>query len=57
MYETIGCERIIDTFASRELRIPDKRGLENDIERHSVKKGTGLELRKRRHNRKKRTVI
>lgn len=50
-------ERIVDTFAARDLRMPDKKGVENNIGRYSVEKGTGLELRKRRHNKKKRTII
>lgn len=50
-------ERIKDTFAARSLQIPEKRSTNNDIRRYTSKDGYGLELRKRRHNHQKPTII
>lgn len=50
-------ERIKDTFAARNLQIPEKRSTNHDITRYTSKDGYGLELRKRRNSRQKPTII
>lgn len=49
--------RIIDTFAARDLQMPVGQNSMDSISEYSLRKGYGLELRKRRHNRKKQTII
>lgn len=49
--------RIIDTFRARDLHMPTKRSTYSDKGRYSAKEGYGLELRKRKLQRPKTTVI
>ncbi len=50
-------KRIIDTFAARDLQMPDEQNSVDSLSEYSLRKGYGLELRRRRRKRKKSTVI
>lgn len=41
--------RILDTFAARNLEVPERKKTNSDIGRYSVKNKCGLELRKYRY--------
>lgn len=49
-------ERIIDTFAARDLKMPEIRNTEDNIGCYSIRKGYGLELRRRKHRKRQRIV-
>lgn len=49
--------RIIDTFAARDLKMPDGQNPMDSLSEYSLRKGYGLELRRRRRKRKKQTII
>lgn len=49
--------RIIDTFAARNLQMPDGQNPLDSLSEYSLRKGYGLELRRRRRKRKKQTII
>ena len=49
--------RIIDTFAARDLQLPEGRNLIDSLSRYTLRDGYGLRLQKRRGKRKKRTII
>ncbi len=47
--------RVIDTFAARDLKKPERKNFADDIDSYFLERGYGLELRRRR--RKKRGTI
>ncbi len=49
--------RIIDTFAARNLQMPDGQNPMDSLSEYSLKNGYGLELRRRRRKKKKQTII
>ncbi len=49
--------RTIDTFAARELSIPDGRNPKDSIGEYSLRGGYGLGLRRRRVKRKKKIIV
>ena len=49
--------RIIDTFAARDLQMPDGQNPMDSLSEYSLRKGYGLELRRRRRTRKKKMII
>lgn len=51
--EREACGRIIDTFAARDLGLPDKPVLRDDIGQYSMDASYALKLRKLRYNYKK----
>lgn len=50
-------KRTIDTFAARDLDVPDDRNPQDNIGEYSMRGGYGLELRRRRYKRKKKLII
>lgn len=50
-------ERIIDTFEARELKMPDLQNPKDSLSEYSMRKMYGLELCRRRRNRKNKIVI
>lgn len=50
-------KRIIDTFAAKDLQMPDGQSPVNSLSEYSLRRGYGLELRRHRRKRKKQTVI
>lgn len=46
--EIIRRARVVDTFAKRDLQMPESRSMGKDMERYSLDLGFGLELRRRR---------
>lgn len=55
MYHTKG--RFIETFAARELTVPDGIKKVDSLERYALRRGAGLELRNRRPDRKRNLVV
>lgn len=55
--ELLRKKRTIDTFAARDLHMPDEQNLIDSLSEYSLRRGYGLELRKRRRKRKKRIII
>lgn len=49
--------RTIDTFAARDLSVPDDKNLQDSIGEYSMRGGYGLELRRRRFKRKKKIIV
>lgn len=50
-------KRIIDTFAARDLQMPDLQNPKDSLSEYSMRKGYGLELCRRRRGRKNKIVI
>lgn len=50
-------ERIIDTFAAKSLQMPDGQNTMDSLSEYSLRRGYGLELRRRGRKRKKQTII
>ena len=49
--------RIIDTFAARDLQMPEVQNTMDSLSEYSLREGYGLDLRRRRRKRKKQTII
>lgn len=50
-------KRIIDTFAARDLQMPEGQNPMDSLSEYSLRERYGLEIRRRRRNREKPTVI
>lgn len=50
-------ERIIDTFAARDLKMPDQQNPVDTLSEYSAKEKYGVELHKRRRKKENYTII
>lgn len=49
--------RIVNTFAARELKVPDSLRSRDSLEKYSLRRGRGLELRNRRPGKKRKLIV
>lgn len=57
MEEHLPRGRIVNTFTARELQVPDSQRSLDSLERYSLRRGCGLELRNRRPDKKRKLIV